>query len=204
MCSCLVLKIHTDSFLGYLKSYTTGAPSSGVDGAQLISGPSGPSSGSPTQSSTAGTSVASETGTQSVSSSTATSTATPGSASCQQLGDEYTDAFNRTYTVQCGFDHQGGDLKAVSSNSFQGCFPQCDATAGCVGFAYVGGSGPGTCCKLRCANGKGRLLTIRQISRTKSQPETQTLTLSSHSRTLLALLPVARHPAQPLDLHRAR
>ncbi|KAI7313227.1 hypothetical protein KC315_g11758 [Hortaea werneckii] len=129
----------------YLKSYTTGAPSSGVDGAQLISGPSGPSSGSPTQSSTAGTSVASETGTQSVSSSTATSTATPGSASCQQLGDEYTDAFNRTYTVQCGFDHQGGDLKAVSSNSFQGCFPQCDATAGCVGFAYVGGSGPGTC-----------------------------------------------------------
>ncbi|KAI7066508.1 hypothetical protein KC339_g15489 [Hortaea werneckii] len=129
----------------YLKSYTTGAPSSGVDGAQLISGPSGPSSGSPTQSSTAGTSVASETGTQSVSSSTATSTATPGSASCQQLGDEYTDASNRTYTVQCGFDHQGGDLKAVSSNSFQGCFPQCDATAGCVGFAYVGGSGPGTC-----------------------------------------------------------
>ncbi|KAI7550075.1 hypothetical protein KC331_g3411 [Hortaea werneckii] len=133
----------------YLKGYTTGAPSgapsSGVDGAQLIPGPSEPSSGSPTQSSTAGTSVASETGTQSVSSSTATSTATPGSGSCQQLGDEYTDASNRTYTVQCGFDHQGGDLKAVSSNSFQGCFPQCDATAGCVGFAYVGGSGPGTC-----------------------------------------------------------
>ncbi|GAB1743163.1 hypothetical protein NU219Hw_g9019t1 [Hortaea werneckii] len=129
----------------YLKGYTTGAPSSGADGAQLISGPSGPSSGSPTQSSTAGTSVASETGTQSESSSTATSTATPVSASCQQLGDEYTDASNRTYTVQCGFDHQGGDLKAVNSNSFQGCFPQCDATAGCVGFAYVGGSGPGTC-----------------------------------------------------------
>ncbi|KAI7309518.1 hypothetical protein KC326_g7016 [Hortaea werneckii] len=129
----------------YLKAYTTGAPSSGVDGAQLISGPSGPSSGSPTQSSTAGTSVASETGTQSVSSSAATPTATPGSASCQQLGDEYTEASNRTYTVQCGFDHQGGDLKSVSSNSFQGCFPQCDATAGCVGFAYVGGSGPGTC-----------------------------------------------------------
>ncbi|RMY84139.1 hypothetical protein D0864_07643 [Hortaea werneckii] len=75
--------------------------------------------------------------------------ATAGSASCQQLGDEYTDASNRTYTVQCGFDHQGGDLKAVSSNSFQGCFPQCDATAGCVGFAYVGGSGPGTCCYLK-------------------------------------------------------
>ncbi|KAI7234963.1 hypothetical protein KC330_g4517 [Hortaea werneckii] len=129
----------------YLKGYTTGAPSSGVDGAQLISGPSGPSSGSPTQSSTAGTSAASETGTQAVSPSTATSTATPGGGSCQQIGDEYTDASNRTYTVQCGFDHQGGDLKAVSSNSFQGCFPQCDATAGCVGFAYVGGSGPGTC-----------------------------------------------------------
>ncbi|KAI7014941.1 hypothetical protein KC355_g4506 [Hortaea werneckii] len=145
--SCVSFSYLGDSGGGtcYLKGYTTGAPSSGVDGAQLISGPSGPSSGSPTQSSTAGTSVASETGTQSVSSSTATSTATPGSASCQQLGDEYTDASNRTYTVQCGFDHQGGDLKAVSSNSFQGCFPQCDAIAGCVGFAYVGGSGPGTC-----------------------------------------------------------
>ncbi|KAI7215174.1 hypothetical protein KC343_g9835 [Hortaea werneckii] len=154
----------------YLKAFTTGVPSSGVDGAQLISEPSSSASGSPTQSSAAGTSAAVETGTQSVSSSgsptqssaagtsaavetgtqsasssAATSMATAGSASCQQLGDEYTDASNRTYTVQCGFDHQGGDLKAVSSNSFQGCFPQCDATAGCVGFAYVGGSGPGTC-----------------------------------------------------------
>ncbi|KAI6793457.1 hypothetical protein KC361_g6163 [Hortaea werneckii] len=129
----------------YLKAYTTGVPSSGVDGAQLISEPNSSASAFPTQSSAAGTSAAVETGTQSVSSSAATSTATAGSASCQQLGDEYTDASNRTYTVQCGFDHQGGDLKAVSSNSFQGCFPQCDATAGCVGFAYVGGSGPGTC-----------------------------------------------------------
>ncbi|KAI7610510.1 hypothetical protein KC346_g8709 [Hortaea werneckii] len=129
----------------YLKAFTTGVPSSGVDGAQLISEPSSSASGSPTQSSAAGTSAAVETGTQSASSSAATSMATAGSASCQQLGDEYTDASNRTYTVQCGFDHQGGDLKAVSSNSFQGCFPQCDATAGCVGFAYVGGSGPGTC-----------------------------------------------------------
>ncbi|KAI7471093.1 hypothetical protein KC351_g12301 [Hortaea werneckii] len=129
----------------YLKAYTEAVSSSGVDGAQLISESSPSASGSPTQSSAAGTSGAVETGTQSVSSSAATSTATAGSASCQQLGDEYTDASNRTYTVQCGFDHQGGDLKAVSSNSFQGCFPQCDATAGCVGFAYVGGSGPGTC-----------------------------------------------------------
>ncbi|OTA28629.1 hypothetical protein BTJ68_08987 [Hortaea werneckii EXF-2000] len=129
----------------YLKAYTTGVPSSGVGGAQLISEPSSSASASPTQSSAAGTSAAVETGTQSVSSSAATSTATARSASCQQLGDEYTDASNRTYTVQCGFDHQGGDLKAVSSNSFRGCFPQCDATTGCVGFAYVGGSGPGTC-----------------------------------------------------------
>ncbi|KAI7653774.1 hypothetical protein KC318_g14012, partial [Hortaea werneckii] len=53
--SCVSFSYLGDSGGGtcYLKGYTTGAPSSGVDGAQLISGPSGPSSGSPTQSSTA-------------------------------------------------------------------------------------------------------------------------------------------------------
>ena len=42
-------------------------------------------------------------------------------------------------------DRGGGDLQANSSSSFQGCFPICDATAGCVGFSYTGGNGAGTC-----------------------------------------------------------
>ncbi|KAI7359193.1 hypothetical protein KC336_g22045, partial [Hortaea werneckii] len=34
---------------------------------------------------------------------------------------------------------------SVSSPSFGDCFSFCDKTTGCVGFAYVGGSGAGTC-----------------------------------------------------------
>ncbi|KAF2768419.1 hypothetical protein EJ03DRAFT_352144 [Teratosphaeria nubilosa] len=59
---------------------------------------------------------------------------------CASLGSTYDG-----YTVQCDTDHYGGDLPSGSASSFQGCFSQCDAISQCVGFAYVGGSGAGTC-----------------------------------------------------------
>ncbi|KAK4569829.1 hypothetical protein LTR86_002798 [Recurvomyces mirabilis] len=49
------------------------------------------------------------------------------------------------YTTQCSTDHYGGDTFSQGVSAFKDCFPVCDQTSGCVGFAYVGGSGPGTC-----------------------------------------------------------
>lgn len=67
--------------------------------------------------------------------------------SCAAVGDhsEYTDGAGRKYKIECGTDHNGGDLDHKDSDSFSGCFTICDQTPGCVGFAYVGGSGPGIC-----------------------------------------------------------
>ena len=76
----------------------------------------------------------------SASGSTPSSTAAPGKRSCRNLGQNF-----KGYTVECGTDHYGGDAKAVNAGSFEECFGICDAQSGCVGFAYTGGSGSGTC-----------------------------------------------------------
>lgn len=49
------------------------------------------------------------------------------------------------WTIECQTDRDGGNLKAVSSSSFEGCSPICEETSQCIGFSYVGGTGPGTC-----------------------------------------------------------
>jgi len=67
--------------------------------------------------------------------------------SCKAIDNdlEYTDSAGRKYSIECGTDHNGGDLDHKNSDSFSGCFTICDQTPDCVGFAYVGGSGPGVC-----------------------------------------------------------
>jgi len=69
------------------------------------------------------------------------------STACDQLtltGDSlYYDSMGQEYKVNCGIDHFGGDLASVGAMSFVACMPICDQTSGCVGYAYVGGSGPG-------------------------------------------------------------
>lgn len=49
------------------------------------------------------------------------------------------------YTVSCRTDRPGGDLSNAPASSFAMCVSQCNTLSGCVGFAYVGGSGPGVC-----------------------------------------------------------
>jgi hypothetical protein len=49
------------------------------------------------------------------------------------------------YKFKCGTDHPGGDIGAVSADTFDGCVGLCDTTLDCIGFAWVGGNGPGTC-----------------------------------------------------------
>ncbi|KAK4894792.1 hypothetical protein LTR28_002002, partial [Elasticomyces elasticus] len=88
----------------------------------------------------------------SVSSVSTTSSAVPvassAAGSCSSLaaqGSTYTDANGKTYNVKCGADLSGYDIGAQGSSSYAGCFASCDNFPGCVSFAYVGGSGPGTC-----------------------------------------------------------
>lgn len=70
---------------------------------------------------------------------------TTGGMGCEAYSDPYTDSNGQTYDTECGTDHNGGDLSNAHSESFGGCFGICDKTVGCIGFAYVGGSGSGTC-----------------------------------------------------------
>ncbi|EME42990.1 hypothetical protein DOTSEDRAFT_106389, partial [Dothistroma septosporum NZE10] len=63
-------------------------------------------------------------------------------ASCQQLGN---GSQAGQYTNRCGTDAIGGDFMNIQADSFAGCGPLCDAQPQCIGYAYVGGNGPGTC-----------------------------------------------------------
>lgn len=62
------------------------------------------------------------------------------SGACGALSSPYD-----SYNLACNTDYPGGDLVAKNAQSFQGCAPLCDQTQGCVGWAYVGGTGAGTC-----------------------------------------------------------
>ncbi|KAF2207094.1 hypothetical protein CERZMDRAFT_102791 [Cercospora zeae-maydis SCOH1-5] len=66
----------------------------------------------------------------------------PTEMSCQQLG---TGTQIGGYATECNIDRRGGDLSNEPASSFSACFPRCDAIADCVGFSYIGGSGPGVC-----------------------------------------------------------
>lgn len=57
----------------------------------------------------------------------------------------YTDGNNARYTIECGTDHNGGDIGGASAKTFVDCMYVCDKTDKCIAFAWVGGNGPGTC-----------------------------------------------------------
>ena len=57
----------------------------------------------------------------------------------------YTDANNAKYTIQCGTDHNGGELGRANAKDFVGCMDACDKKDKCIAFAWTGGNGPGTC-----------------------------------------------------------
>lgn len=80
-----------------------------------------------------------------VSESAAAATTTAPSGSCESLAKgssgttQYTDRFGSLYNITCKHDIAGGNLKAVSSPTFEGCFSQCDETLKCVGFSWLNG-----------------------------------------------------------------
>lgn len=96
--------------------------SSAADVAILIDGPiSASASGS-----------ASATG-----SATASASATASSSADSGCGTFDTSAYP-DWTVECKTDRNGGNLYAVGSSTFGGCFPLCKQASGCIGFSYAG------------------------------------------------------------------
>lgn len=56
--------------------------------------------------------------------------------SCTSLNGKYTTALGNEYTVNCQYDHYGGDFGNASASTFTQCFSICDSTPGCDGFSY--------------------------------------------------------------------
>lgn len=81
--------------------------------------------------------VASSSSTPAASSPAGSSAATPTPTSNAPVcpgsnGQTYTAANNETFVIECGIDHQGGDLSSVTVSSLQGCLDACSTTTGCV------------------------------------------------------------------------
>jgi hypothetical protein len=55
-------------------------------------------------------------------------------------GKTYTVKDGRSYIIECGVDHFGGDLTAVDSATFESCMDVCDSTTGCLDVSWVSGS----------------------------------------------------------------
>ncbi|KAI8632121.1 WSC domain-containing protein [Xylariaceae sp. FL1651] len=118
----------------YLKSSVGAEVNDGVWGAVLVTSSAGTSTGSLSSTTPTVTSSA-------VTSSVVTSaTTTPSSAplACPASDGKSYVSSGKTYTVQCGIDHAGGDLTSLTTDTFSGCIDACTATKGCVVVAYSG------------------------------------------------------------------
>jgi hypothetical protein len=74
------------------------------------------------------------------------STLKPAAGSCRSISsDKYNDENDEVYTIECGRDHNGGDIGAKEGKTFVDCMGICDKTEQCIAFAWTGSSGPGTC-----------------------------------------------------------
>lgn len=74
---------------------------------------------------------------------------TPKAGSCGFIdGKTLTSSANNRYTIECGADHNGGDIGGGPANTFTDCADICDKVDKCIGYAWAGangGNGPGTC-----------------------------------------------------------
>lgn len=78
-------------------------------------------------------------------------TAVPTPLICPSSNDTiWTDSNGQDYTIACGSDFTGGfaglpNNGVVGARSFANCLEICDQYSACVGVAFVGGNGAGTC-----------------------------------------------------------
>lgn len=52
----------------------------------------------------------------------------------------YTPSSGSPFDIICGKDYAGGDLKALTTSSFQDCLAACDTESACITVAYRDGS----------------------------------------------------------------
>lgn len=105
-------------------------------GANLISAVK-VASGSSSSSSSA--SSASSTTTSSGSSASSSAAATNSAVSCPGSDQStYTASNGAQFLIECGIDHQGGDLTSIGGVDFAGCINACATTAGCVDVSLSG------------------------------------------------------------------
>lgn len=94
--------------------------------------------------------------------------------SCLNNADDqktYTAKSGGSYTVKCGVDYAGGDLKSIDSTTFQSCMDTCDTTTGCIDVSWVWG----TCYMKNALNSKvilGHVWTGRMTGRPVSSSTT--------------------------------
>lgn len=81
---------------------------------------------------TTSTSTVISTSTTSSTSATATPPICPGSNSTTYISNGV------TFLIECGIDHQGGDMSSLAVNSFQQCIDVCAKTNGCINVALSG------------------------------------------------------------------
>jgi hypothetical protein len=112
---------------------TTGGASSSVS--STVSSSAGSSA---SQSSTA-TSVSGQTSSVSSTVTSSSATTTPSNLACPSSDAiTYVGASGRDFVIECGIDHQGGDMGSKYVDSFQACIDACDQTAGCVDVSLSG------------------------------------------------------------------
>lgn len=75
--------------------------------------------------------------------STTSSFTTPPSASnipvtCPASNDTTIISNGLRFLIECGIDHTGGDIKALSVNGLQQCIDACATTSGCVDLSLLG------------------------------------------------------------------
>ena len=105
------------------------------------------------------------------------------------------------YQFKCGTDHPGGDIGAVEAKTFDSCVGICDATVDCIGFAWVGGNGPGECyLKGRITEGETNSnvdFASKRSATKKFEVETSTSVVASTSVVVSTSVSVVVPPPSP-------
>ncbi|PSN60668.1 hypothetical protein BS50DRAFT_626006 [Corynespora cassiicola Philippines] len=70
--------------------------------------------------------------------------------SCPDSDGQLYSTGGKTFKIECGIDHSGGDIKSVYNVNLAGCLDTCSATDGCINVALSG-----TACYLKGSNTPG-------------------------------------------------
>ncbi|USW48743.1 Putative carbohydrate-binding WSC, PAN/Apple domain, alpha/Beta hydrolase [Septoria linicola] len=110
-------------------------------------------------------------------SSSATASASATVLSCPASNSTTYTSNNRSYMIECGIDHAGGDMKAVNANSLNQCADACATTDGCLAASFLGAA-----CYLKSSVGASVFNAVQGLRRIENVPSS-TSTISSSTST---------------------